>query len=85
MVVAECGGGSEVGNAEVEWKSPSLSSRKNLGDTTYNSNNLKCKRGNKMGYVGEVGGGIAEVMVEGLGKDVKVPKIWWSQMVLEPI
>ena len=31
--------------------------------------------GTKMGYVAEVGGGNADVMVEGLGKDVKVPKI----------
>ena len=41
--------------------------------------------GNKIGEVAEVGGGYAEVMVEALGKDAKVPKIWWSQMVMGPI
>ena len=35
-----------------------------------------------MGYVVEVGGGYADDMVEALGKDAKVPKILWSQMVM---
>ena len=30
----------------------------------------------------EVGGGVAEDVVEALGKDAQVPKIRWSQMVM---
>ena len=37
---------------------------------------------NKIGQVAEVGGGYAEVVVEALGKDAKVPKNLWSQMVM---
>ena len=36
-----------------------------------------------MGQVAEVGGGVADDVVEALGKDAKVPNIWWSQMMLE--
>ena len=40
---------------------------------------------NKMGYVAEVGGGDAADVVKALGKDAKVTKIGWSQMLLQPI
>jgi hypothetical protein len=63
MVVAECDGGSGVGNVEVELKSPSLSSRNTLGDTNHNSNNLKCNGdqnglgcGSRWWYCGSYGG-----------------------------
>ena len=35
-----------------------------------------------MGQVAEVGGGVADDVVEALGKDAKVSKICWSQMML---
>ena len=40
--------------------------------------------GNKIGEVAEVGGGVANDVVEALCKDAKVPKILWSQMVVKP-
>ena len=38
-----------------------------------------------MGYVAKSYGGFADDMVDGLGKDAKMPNFLWSQMVLEPI
>ena len=35
-----------------------------------------------MGQVAEVGGGNADDVVEALGKDAKIHKILWSQMVM---
>ena len=41
--------------------------------------------GTKMGLIAERYGGFADDMVNGLGEDAKMPKFWWSEMMLEPI
>ena len=55
-------------------KQPSLSSE-TPQETQVTTQTTTYAMGIIMGQVAEVGGGNAEVMVEALGKDAKVPKI----------
>ena len=89
MVVAESVGGSGVSNAEVvvvvDDEATVPKQLKHLRRLKSPLKQPQMLYGAKMGQVAESYGGFADDMVDVLCKDAKIPKLLWSQMMLEPI
>ena len=88
MVVAECVGGSEVSNAEVvvmfDDEATVPKQPKHLRRLKSPLKQPQKLYGTKIGQVAKSYGGFADDMVDGRGKDPKMPNFLWSQMVVKP-
>ena len=86
MVVVECVDGSRVSNAEVlvvvDDEETVPKQPKHLRRLKSPLKQPQMLYGSKMGQVAESYGGFADDMVDGLGKDAKMPTFLWIQMML---